>query len=355
MKDNSPLMILLIFMLLSVFWSSIPLTSFFRWVREVQAVIMALIILSEPSPQQAILSILRRTTYVLIPFSVLLIKYFPDYGVAYGRWTGEQWWNGVTQQKNGLGLLCFVSAFYLIWSLTRRWQAKVPRVFKFELHTEIVLLILVAWLMRGPQGDFFYSATSFYTLIVGLLSLFGLKAAKKYKLSPSDKTLMAIISLIYAFGIFYFFSGGSPLSILVTAAGRDATLTGRASVWASLVPVAMKSPILGMGFGGFWTPTTQKLFQISGAHSGYLDVLLALGFAGLLIVLIFLLSSCRKAHRALTADLDWGVLWVCMILMTVVYNITESSIDSLTSFLTAIVLFLTVSPFHPVPPREILN
>jgi len=354
-KDNSPLIVLLIFMLISVLWSGIPLTSFVRWVREFQAVIMAFVVLSERSPQQAISSILRRTAYILVPFSVLLIKYFPAYGVAYGRWTGEPWWIGVTQQKNGLGLLCFVSAFYLIWSLTTRWQAKRPPVFKFEVHTELFVLVLVAWLMRGPQGSFFYSATSFYSLLVGLLCMFGLKVTKKYKFSRSAKALMSVVSLIYIFGIVYFFSGGSQLGFLATAAGRDATLTGRAEVWASLVPVAMRSPLLGMGFGGFWTPATQKLFRISGAHSGYLDLLLALGFVGLVMVLIFLLSSCRKANRALALDFDWGILWISMIMMTVVYNITESSLDSLTSLMTAIVLFLTVAPLHPPALAEAPN
>ena len=100
---------------------------------------------------------------------------------------------------------------------------------------------------------------------------------------------------------------------------------------------------MGGGFGVFWTLERRNFFQISGAHNGYLDVLLGLGLVGTLLVSAFLLSSCRKAHRELSHNFDWGVLWICYIIMSVVYNMGESSIDSLTNYLTAIILFMTVS------------
>ena len=103
---------------------------------------------------------------------------------------------------------------------------------------------------------------------------------------------------------------------------------------------------MGGGFGVFWTARRQDLFQITGAHSGYLDVLLGIGFVGIILVSLFFLSSCRKAHRELSQDYGWGVLWICYIIMSVVHNMGESSIDSFTSYLTAIVLFFTVSSSH---------
>ncbi len=88
---------------------------------------------------------------------------------------------------------------------------------------------------------------------------------------------------------------------------------------------------------------TREHFKISEGHSGYLDVLLELGFVGIFLVSMFLLSSCRKAHREMSRDYDWAVLWICCLIMSVVHNITESSIQTFTSPLTAILLFLTVS------------
>jgi len=121
-RENAWLVLLIMFMLISVVWSDIPGISFKRWIKEFQAVLIAFVVLSEPSARRAMESILRRTTYVLIPFSLLLIKYFPIYGVEYGRWSGSRYWIGVTLQKNGLARLCIISAVFLIWSLLRRWK-----------------------------------------------------------------------------------------------------------------------------------------------------------------------------------------------------------------------------------------
>jgi len=342
-EGNPAVMIYLGLMLVSIFWSSLPNTSFSRWVREFQAVLMAFAVLSEPSPRRTVESILRRTIYILVPFSILLIKYFPDYGIEYIRWTGERMWIGVAQQKNSLGLLCAISAMFLIWSLVRRRRERQAPVWKFEVPTECFLLALTAWVMRGPGGNFFYSATAFYALSAALLTFGGLLLAKRSGRSVSAQATMAVVSAIMAFGIVILFTGGSHIRFAASAAGRDTTLTGRADVWASLLPAAMRHPLLGNGFGGFWTPASREVFHISGAHSGYLDVLLGLGFSGLLAVGAFVLSSCRRAHRELSHDFDWGVLWLCFLVMAVLHNTAESSIDSLTSFLTAVILFMMVS------------
>jgi len=343
MRENAWLMALVIFMLISVLWSDLPLISFKRWGKEFLAILMAFVVLSEPSPRRALESILTRTTYVLIPFSPVLIKYFPDYGRLYTRWSGEEMWIGVANHKNSLACLCIISAIFLIWSLVRRWQGNNPAVWRFQTPAEILLLALTFWLLGGPGGKIFYSATSVYALSAGLLVFGGYYLAKRNKIQISAGTLTALVTVIIVFGIVSIFTSGSRLGFFASAVGRDATLTGRTQVWASLLPVVMSRPLAGGGFGVFWTPGRQDLYQISGAHSGYLDVLLGLGFIGILLVSAFLLSSCRKAHRELSHDFDWGILWICYIIMSVVHNMGESSIDSFTNYLTAIVLFFTVS------------
>jgi len=65
-----------------------------------------MVIVSEVNPRQSLASLLRRCAYVLIPFSVVLIKYYPALGRQYGRWSGIEMWIGVTNQKNSLGILC---------------------------------------------------------------------------------------------------------------------------------------------------------------------------------------------------------------------------------------------------------
>ena len=206
--------------------------------------------------------------------------------------------------------------------------------------------------MGGPEGSLSYSATANTALCVGFLVYIGFHLLKKFGINLGAGILMTIVAIIIIFGIVTLFAGGSNLKFYVSSVGRDPTLTDRTQIWASLLPVAMQRPILGRGVGGFWTTRTITEFIIREGHSGYLDVLLNLGFVGILLVSSFLLSSCRKAHRELSHDFDWAILWICLLIMTVVHNITETSIDSFASQLPAIVLFLTVSSANAYSHRE---
>jgi len=345
-RDNVPLIAFFCFMFLSILWSDIPLISIKRWTRELLAMLMAFCLLIETSPIRAALSAIRRTIYILIPLSVVLIKYYPQYGISYGRWFGERMWIGVSLQKNGLACLCFIAIFFLIWSLVRRQKDKVAIVWKYENYIELSLIAISIWLIRGPNGDFFYSATSFYSLMIGLCLLGGFIYFKNRKLNLQYIIVVLIIS-IFLFGISILFTSTSNIGIVTSAAGRDDSLTGRTEIWAALLPVVMKNPILGKGYGGFWTRTTREYYDISESHNGYLEAMLGFGFSGLLFILNLYLSFCRKAFSVFSSDFFISVLFACLIIMVLVYNTAECSLDSFTYQLSAIMLFISVSTKKP--------
>ena len=94
LRDNVWLILLFSYMALSVVWAAYPSVSLKRWVKSAGPILVALVILTEPRPLDAFASILRRCAYILIPISLVLIKYFPDYGRAYNRWNGVEMWTG---------------------------------------------------------------------------------------------------------------------------------------------------------------------------------------------------------------------------------------------------------------------
>src|ERR1017187_2601672 len=77
LRGHGWLLALLAYMFVSTLWSDIPLIALRRWARDLIVVIMALFIRSEANPRQAVESLLRRSAYILIPFSLVLVKYFP--------------------------------------------------------------------------------------------------------------------------------------------------------------------------------------------------------------------------------------------------------------------------------------
>ena len=168
-QENIWLLALLSFMLFSAVWSDSPVRTIRSWMKEFTGFTMALVILAQSSPKQALQSILRRTIYILIPFSVLLIKYYQNLGVVYNRWTGEVQWIGVTLQKNALGRLCLISAFFLLWTFSRRWSKAEPTVAKYQTLAEGAVLGITVWLFKGPSM-WAASATAFYALACGLIT-----------------------------------------------------------------------------------------------------------------------------------------------------------------------------------------
>jgi O-antigen ligase len=251
-------------------------------------------------------------------------------------------WVGVSTQKNGLALICIFAIFFLLWTLIRRWQGKDIPVRRYQTHIEVFIIALSIWLFMGPKHILTYSATSVATLTVGLTALLGLRWLKRRNIILRGNSLSVIISLIILYGTCTPFIGGLMIFDPSKLLERSETLTGRSDhIWKVLIPYAMQKPILGHGFGGFWTDELVAATS-SDAHNGYLDTILNIGFTGLMLSSIFLITSCRKAQREMMKDFDWGIFWFCIVLMAVVHNISESSIGKLTG-LMAIVLLLNIS------------
>ena len=158
-----------------------------------------------------------------------------------------------------------------------------------------------------------------------------------------SKPLIALFAFIIFYGTVTPMLGRLFLTDISSVFGRDVTLTGRTLVWEQLVPVAMGRPILGHGFGGFWTTEKREVYDISGSHNGYLDTILDLGFVGLILFSIFILSSCQKAIKEMNYDFDGACFKICFFLMTVLHNIAETSLENFASRLMAVVLLLVLS------------
>lgn len=340
--ENIWLILILGFMLFSILWSDIPFISFKRWSRELIAIVMAFLVLTERNPVRAVGSVFRRLVYIYIPFSLLLIKYFPDYGVFYGRHDGMAMWVGVTLHKQGLGMLCSLSVFFLIWSLVTRWRGHNFVSTRGQILGEVFIIIITIWLLTaGGEGK--TSATAIGSLCIGIIMFFYLLWMKRYGKTIGAVTLMAIIAGVIIFGIITVMFNGSTMGLFTSSFSRDNTLTGRTDIWAAILPIAMESPIWGCGIGGFWIPSRIEIYGITECHNGYLELILELGFIGILLFSFFMLSCCRKAVKELDHDFDSACFGICFLLMTVIHNVTESSLNTFTSQLMTVILFLSVS------------
>lgn len=352
-KENGWLIVLLAYMLVSCFWSDMPFISFKRWFRQFIAIIMAFVMVTEPNPQKSLESIFRRIVYITIPFSFLLIQYFGEYGRAYLHHSGDMMWIGVTGHKNQLCQLCLFAILFLVWTFIKRKQGRDLPVSKYQTYLEAFILIVTFWIMGGPAHSFTYSATSTMAFVVGLVAIIRFFYKKRLGSIPTSKTLIAIILFIVIYGTMTPMLGRLSIFDVSSMVGREDNLTGRADVWDSLIPAVMEQPLLGYGYGGFWSTTARGHYDFTDAHNGYLGVILELGLVGLLLNVIFLFSSSIKAQSMMTQDFDWGTLWLCFILILVVHSIAESSLTALTTRLMSLILLFTVSfSINKVPKKQ---
>lgn len=348
-RNHKAILLLFLYMLISILWSDYMYVSVKRWVKTSGIIIMSLVILTGPDPLEETKSVLRRIIYMLIPFSILLIKYFPFIGVTYGRWSGEPSWNGVTVGKNGLGVLCMISGLFIIWSTYCNKSTETNFLLKpFLNFFNLILLSITFILIKGPGGSF--SATSTICLILGFLLLFVINKIN----SSIIMKRFAIKAAFLSFCLFLFFRliDFNPVYFIADLVGRDHDLTGRDGIWEMLMPYALRQPIFGLGFGGFWLEPIRldAKLTINQAHNGYLDVFIQVGTIGLILLFTFLLSSFNNAIKLFDIRREWGIFFFTILIISLFHNFTESSFLMSTIFIWNLTVFLsiTIKPMYTI-------
>ena len=302
------------------------------------SVIMVLIVLSEDNPTESTKTLLKRCAYILIPLSILAIKYYRGIGVGYNFWTGEEYLKGVTTDKNALGRLCLVSGTVLLWSISTLWRKKKKIEEKNRLAIDIFMLCLVFWLLIASK-----SATSLGIFIIVICMIEGLG------LSFVKRNIEHINSfLIGAFLILFFLELSFNITkMFVDALGRNMTFTDRIFIWRDLINIS-KDPVFGVGFGSFWLGDRLKTFWEMGyqgimeAHNGYLEIYLSLGFAGILLIIGVIFSSYTKIRKRLQYDFGNAKFQIAFLFLVLIYNITEAGFRE-SSLIWYILLFVGMS------------
>jgi exopolysaccharide production protein ExoQ len=109
-RRNLALTLFLSLALVSFLWSDFPFIALKRWFRDLGNYLMILVVLSDRSPLEAVRTLLRRFSYLMLPLSIVLIKYYPALGVEYDTWVGLPTFGGAATSKNMLGIRVFGQA-----------------------------------------------------------------------------------------------------------------------------------------------------------------------------------------------------------------------------------------------------
>jgi exopolysaccharide production protein ExoQ len=321
-RSNSALFAFVSFGLLSAFWSDFSLIALKRWFRDFGNYFVVLVVLSDPRPLEAVRTLLRRLSYLLISLSILLIKYYPYLAKDYDTWTGAPMFVGATTSKNMLGAVCLVSGMYFFWDIvTRCFERKESRTRKI-IFLDILFMAMTLWLLHLAS-----SATSSVCLVFGCL-IIAAAHSKGFRRHPALLKVLIPVS----FGLYLVLAFGLDMNgSLAAAVGRDPTLTNRTLIWKTVLGLHT-NPLIGTGYESFWLGSrlqaVWRLIWVNEAHNGYLEVYLNLGLIGLALLLLFLLGGYRRICTLLASSPALASLNLAFWAIMLFYNMTEAGFRS---------------------------
>ena len=321
-SNNGWLIVFLLYCFISIVWSDFPFIAFKRWLKILGHPIMALIVLTEPDPKEALVRLMKRCAYIVVPVSILWSKYYPELGRGFSPWGGPES-RGIATGKNFLGADCLILGYFFFWYLLQTWRTERSTWRRRELWLIAGFLIGIWWLFSQA-----HSATSLTSLVIGgLVVVFvGIRSVNKNLIGTyllAALVLLAIAEL--AFGI----SGHMSESL-----GRGSKLSGRTELWTALLGMHT-NPILGTGFESFWLGERPR--QLEGifyfipneAHNGYLETYLTLGVVGLLLLIGLFVATFWKIRAELFRNFEMGRYRLGLLAALIIYNWTEAAFKTL--------------------------
>jgi O-antigen ligase len=235
---------------------------------------------------------------------------------------------GVTTNKNVLGVVLLVVSLFTFWRTMTLWRIKDAPDRKRHLWAHGVLLGFGVILLKMTD-----SATSLVCFVIGA----GLMLAadrRAIRMKPARIHVLCIGIFIATSMIFLLGAGGN----VAQALGRTSSLSGRTQIWAAVLPAAPNA-LLGAGYESFWMSSNVKIFQdnmvgwwhpenLNEAHNGYIEVYLNLGWIGLILIALILVSGYRRAIAAFKVNPSVGGLMLAYVIVSPVYAITEAGFRS---------------------------
>lgn len=303
---------------ISISWSDFPLVSFKHWIKAIGDVMMVLIILTEPSVTGAFKRVVTRLGFVLLPLSILFIRYYPQLGRRVtNSWTLEP--TGVCDQKNSLGILCYLLGLGLLWYFRSTYNHREDPNRRRRLLALGTVLAMTVFLLHMCS-----SLTSICALIMASTAML-LSNRPIFRRQPAlAHCLIAAMIGLSVYALFFQSSGG-----LVEDLGRDRTLSGRSTGWLIILSIP-HNHLIGSGYESFWLGSRLQMvwdafpgMKIGQAHNGYIEIALNLGWVGIAMLALLIVTGYRNVIGAYRLDPDIGGLRISYFIAVLVNGLTE--------------------------------
>jgi len=306
----------------SVAWSVEPEFTARRVIRLVTISLTALAFVL--TRHRRIQDVLRPMVTVMLVGSIALVLLAPQWGIersSAAELIGA--WRGLATQKNGLGSLAAIGT--LLWM--HAWLAREARWQVVAAGLAVSLLCLFC-----SRSSSALLATAFTAPFMAALAR---PPGVLRRYMPYLVGVFAVGLLVYSLAVLRVVPGSETLLYpLESLTGKDPTFSGRTAIWDIVSEHIHYSPILGGGYGAYWTgpvpgtpsyeQVTRLFFYPTEAHNGYLDIINDLGSVGGACLFGYLLTYLRQSLTILAAARAQGALYLGLFFEQLIANLTES-------------------------------
>jgi O-antigen ligase len=296
----------------SASWSQEPSSTLKNSVYLGINVLFAFYLYGRFSPQR-LLQILLMVGSLSVIFSIALSAFMPEYGIDNA--VGNNAWRGIYNTKNACAAM---TTFFLAGAFYAPPATLLGRLWR---RLYVCLSLILIFMSK--------SITSYILVVLLLIYVIAVKLIQRFR--ASDRVAATLLAILLMGSMVV--TAIPSLSQILYAFGKSFTLTGRTSIWQSVMAAVFKRPLLGYGYMAFWQPSSGRLnrvflenhWSVTGAHNGFLEVWLSIGAIGLALVLFTFVRAIRDAASCLLRGSSPSLNWFAsLIFLALVLNIDES-------------------------------
>lgn len=290
-----------------------------------------------------VLAVVRAALTLLLIANYIAVYANPELGTHLEnplRTFWGPWWRGIMAHKNFAGAASALTILFFLFD-----AKKVPATYKYP-----VIFF---------SGIFLYASQSKTSAgMVGIAILSGVV----FKWFSGRLRNILIFLIVMFTGIFYVVEQIFADVIRDEYLGPTA-FTGRGQIWSTMLRYSADHPLLGAGFESFWNigPASPVYHYGTGfttvvtvGHNGYLDLLVTIGYPGLILAVYSLMIWPMMRLLVVPELLVERAGLICALLIFCIgHNFTESSLYERDAFVGVTLLFVTaVIKFFPANAKK---
>ncbi len=281
------ILLLLLFPLVSLFWSVRPSDTFQRGIASIGSGCFGLLLFWRYGMLVAI-RILAIAMTCAAAGSLLMALFFPHIGLMTDdTWAGA--WRGLYFHKNSLGAaiaLAIILLTYVLFTDTL--------FFRFVALVGIAICCIILVSSRSMTAVF---ATG--------LSILLMIWARLIQRSPNIMIALTTLGITFSVLLLFFAMNIASLEDAFAFLGKKAGMSGRFPLWEQVIVFIGEKPIIGYGYEAFWhedAPETRFVASVIKympfySHNGVLEVLLNGGMLLLGLITSFIIIGTYRAFR----------------------------------------------------------